>query len=353
MKTRDNIWFWIAGFLALIAFIFAIKSILLPFVVALIAAYFLDPAADRLEDIGFSRTWATVTITGLFFLLAVCLILLLGPLIYDQLRTLVAKLPEYTHFITHELLPSLSDTLNAVDPDALNNAKEAISKGSGEVVGFFGRFLQNLWDSGVAIINILSLIFITPVVTFYILRDWDRLVAKANGLLPPKHAFTIREQAKEIDRTLAGYIRGQTYVCLLLGLFYSFGLSVAGLEFGLAIGMITGILSFIPYVGMLFGFLTGMLMAYFQFDGELMRLSIIAGIFILGQVVESNIVAPKLVGDKVGLHPVWLIFGMLAGGSLFGFTGILLAIPVTAIIGVLVRFGVSRYIESDLYQNRG
>jgi predicted PurR-regulated permease PerM len=252
----------------------------------------------------------------------------------------------------HNLLPSLKNLLNSLDPDALDNAKDSLRQASGTLIGLSGTLLQNIWSSGLAVVNILSLIFVTPVVTFYILRDWDRLIAKANGLLPPAYAFTIRQQAKEIDRTLSGYIRGQTHVCLLLGIFYSIGLSLAGLEFGLFIGMATGILSFIPYVGMLFGFLTGMLMAYFQFDGSLIHLGLIASIFIIGQVLEGNVVAPKLVGDRVGLHPIWLIFGMLTGAALFGFTGILLAVPVTSVIGVLVRFAVSRYLESDLYQER-
>jgi predicted PurR-regulated permease PerM len=352
MKKQSNIWLWIVGFLALVGFLVAIKGILLPFVVALIAAYFLDPAADKLESFGLSRTLATVTITASFFASLGCVVLLLGPLLYDQLRSFLTKIPEYTDFFMHNLLPSLKNLLNSLDPDALDNAKDSLRQASGTLIGLSGTLLQNIWSSGLAVVNILSLIFVTPVVTFYILRDWDRLIAKANGLLPPAYAFTIRQQAKEIDRTLSGYIRGQTHVCLLLGIFYSIGLSLAGLEFGLFIGMATGILSFIPYVGMLFGFLTGMLMAYFQFDGSLIHLGLIASIFIIGQVLEGNVVAPKLVGDRVGLHPIWLIFGMLTGAALFGFTGILLAVPVTSVIGVLVRFAVSRYLESDLYQER-
>lgn len=352
ITKREAFWIWIAGSALLLFFLVSVKSVLFPFVVALIMAYFLDPAADKLEEKGFSRTWATVTITAIFFCVIIAAIFVLGPLIYNQFLAFLEKLPEYIHFLSDEILPSLSEKLRMVDPHAVEKATQAIGTGSGQLVGIAGKFLQNIWASGVAIINILSLIFITPVVTFYILRDWDRLVAKANGLLPPKYAYSIRQQAREIDHTLAGYIRGQTYVCLLLGTFYSLGLSMAGLDFGLVLGMVTGILCFIPYVGMLFGFLTGMLIAYFQFDGEITQLAIIAGIFIAGQIIEGNFITPKLVGDKVGLHPVWLIFGMLCGGALFGFTGILLAVPVTAILGVLVRFAVAHYMQSDLYQAR-
>lgn len=352
MKKREALIWWGVGFVALMVFLVAVKSILFPFVVALIMAYFLDPAADKLEEVGFSRTWATITITSIFFFVILGGVLLVGPLLYNQFVEFLKKIPEYANTLSHEILPAISETLRTVDPDAVEKAKAAISDGSGSVVGFIGQFIGNIWDSGVAAINILSLIFITPIVTFYILRDWDRLVAKASGLLPPKHAYTIRQQAKEIDNTLAGYIRGQTYVCLILGTFYSIGLSLTGLEFGLVIGMATGILCFIPYVGMLFGFVTALLIAFFQFDGDIAQLVIIASIFISGQVIEGNFITPKLVGDKVGLHPVWLIFGMLCGGALFGFTGILLSVPITAILGVLVRFSVAQYMASDLYQER-
>lgn len=353
MVVRDSILFWLLGVILALAFLVAIKSVLLPFVVAIIAAYFLDPAADRLEDAGFSRTWATVTITALFFLIVAGVLVFLGPALLDQLRSFISKLPEYVAYINKNVIPSVAHLADSVDPKALASAREAVSNVSGYIVTFLGKLLQNIWQSGVAVVNLLSLIFITPVVTFYILRDWDRLVAKINGLMPPAYAFIIREQFKEIDRTLSGYIRGQTHVCLILGAFYAIGLSIAGLEFGLFIGMATGILTFIPYVGMLFGFSTAMIVAFFQYSGDASSMAIIAAIFIVGQAIEGNFITPKLVGDKVGLHPVWIIFGMLAGGALFGFTGILLAVPVTAVIGVLVRFAIVRYMHSDLYQQRG
>ena len=352
MSRRETALFWLAGGALLLMFLLAVKSVLFPFVVALIMAYLLDPAADKLEHIGLSRSVSTLCITILLFLVLVGIILLLGPLLYNQLLAFLKKVPAYIQFFSDEILPLISDTIRTVDPAAVEQAKSAMSDSSGKMAGFIGKFIGNLWDSGIAVINILSLFFITPIVTFYILRDWDRLIAKANGLLPPKYANVIRQQAYEIDRTLAGYIRGQTYVCLLLGAFYAIGLSIIGLEFGLIIGMVTGILCFIPYVGMLFGLATALLIGFFQFEGDLIQLAVIAGIFLAGQVIEGNFITPKLVGEEVNLHPVWLIFGMLCGGALFGFTGILLAVPITAIIGVLVRFGVSRYMHSELYQQR-
>lgn len=349
MNSKDRILFWILGFIVVGLFLSTVSEILLPFVVALIFAYFLDPAADKIEDLGASRTVATLLITATFFIVVIILAILMVPLLYDQFVAMTNKIPEYIKLANDTLLPSITILLERLDPDAVANAKKSLSEVSVYIFEFLAQLAGNIWNSGIAIVNILSLIFITPIVTFYMLRDWDRIVEKVNGWLPPKHAKTIRTQAKEIDRTLAGYIRGQTNVCILLGTFYAIGLTAAGLDFGLFIGMATGILSFIPYVGLLVGFVFGMVIAFFQF-ADLTDVLIIAAIFIVGQILEGNFVAPKLVGDKVGLHPVWIIFGMLAGASIFGFTGILLAIPVTAIIGVLTRFSLNQYLKSPLYK---
>ena len=202
-----------------------------------------------------------------------------------------------------------------------------------------------------ALLNVLSLLFITPIVTFYILKDWDKMMAKVQSWLPTKHAPVILEQCQKIDRTLSGYIRGQTNVCLLLGVFYAIGLTMAGLEFGLFVGLATGILSFIPYVGMMFGVAVGLAIAFFQF-GDLYHMAIIFGIFMVGQALEGSVISPYLVGEKVGLHPVWIIFGLLSGGAIFGFVGILIAVPVTAAIGVLACFFMDQYLGSTLYLDK-
>jgi predicted PurR-regulated permease PerM len=212
--------------------------------------------------------------------------------------------------------------------------------------------LGGVISGGLALVNILSLLFITPVVTFYLLRDWDRVLAHIDALLPREHAETIREQARLVNDTLAGFVRGQATVCFLLGTFYAVALSLAGLNFGLVIGLVSGILSFIPYVGTIFGFVAASGLALAQFD-EWYRIAIVIGIFLFGQFVEGNFLTPKLVGDRVRLHPVWVIFALLAGGTLFGFAGVLLAVPVAAVIGVLTRFAVSRYTASPLYGGTG
>ena len=199
-------------------------------------------------------------------------------------------------------------------------------------------------SGGLALFKLASLLIITPVVSFYLLRDWDRIIAHMNSLLPPGHASTIRGLTAEIDDTIAGFVRGQANVCLILGFYYGIALSLAGLESGLLVGFGAGLISFIPYVGASVGLVVGVAIAIAQFS-DWLPVFLVAVIFIVGQVAESYVLTPKLVGDRVGLHPVWIIFALLAGGALFDFTGVLLAVPAAAVIGVLARFGQARYLE--------
>jgi predicted PurR-regulated permease PerM len=208
--------------------------------------------------------------------------------------------------------------------------------------------LGNIWAGGMALVNFLALLLITPVVTFYLLRDWDSMVARMDSWLPRAHAETIREQTRILDSTLSAFVRGTGMVCIILAVFYAATLSIAGLQFGLAIGLAAGILSFVPYLGSLGGLIICVGLAFLQFD-EGWRIAVIAGIFIIGQLAEGMILTPKLVGDRIRLHPVWVIFAVLAGGTLFGFVGMLIALPVAAMLGVVIRFGVGQYLESKVY----
>jgi predicted PurR-regulated permease PerM len=203
-------------------------------------------------------------------------------------------------------------------------------------------------QSSFAVVNLLSLIFITPVVAFYLLKDWDRIITKIDHLLPREFAPVVRQQIAEVDSTLAGFIRGQTNVCLFLATFYAIGLSLTGLKFGIIIGIITGFFAILPYVGIAFGLTLGISVAFFQFTDHYSVLYVLF-VFMIGQFIEGNFITPRLVGEKVGLHPVWIIFGMLAGATLFGFVGILIAVPITAVIGVFVRFIIKQYLDSKLY----
>ncbi len=339
---------WLLLTILFFGFLFLIKSILLPFVVGILTAYFLDPAADKLEKWGASRALATAIITLCFFVSVALVFILIVPLVVDQLSGLLLALPAYAAEWQATYAPQIQAIISHIGPEQFDAFKSAITNFSGTALSVVGKFLAEILQSGMAIVNLLSLIFITPVVSFYLLKDWDRIVAKVDALLPRQHADTIREQIAEIDRTLAGFIRGQTNVCLFLAAFYAIGLSLTGLKFGLVIGILTGFMAIIPFAGIIFGFVLGVSVALFQFD-DMTSVAAVVAVFLLGQFIEGNFVTPKLVGDKVRLHPVWIIFGMLAGAALFGLVGVFLAVPVSAVIGVLVRFAVKQYLTSELY----
>lgn len=351
MKTiRKKQWpFWLGLAVIALLFFYAVKAILLPFVVGILVAYFLDPLADRLERLGLSRNLATLGITLCFFTIIIAALSVLLPLLYQQLEALISALPKLISEHEQRLLPQVNGWLHQIDPEIIQKITESIKNASMTILEYAADFIGSVMKSGLAVVNLLSLLFVTPVVAFYFLRDWDKMVAKIYSFLPRRHASTIREQLSLIDTTLSGFIRGQTNVCILLGLFYAVGLSIAGLEGGALIGFFTGIATFVPYVGMLFGTIIGLVVAWFQFE-TWQGVLIVAAVFAVGQIIEGNFVAPKLVGDKVGLHPVWLIFGMLAGGALFGLLGVILAVPVTAVLGVLIRFLTAQYLKSAYYK---
>lgn len=341
--------FWMAVILAVLVFLYLVKGILMPFVVGIMVAYFLDPVADWLQRHRFSRGISTLIITVVFFALLALMIALAVPFIADQLEVLLTSLPQAITEQQQKLEPVVNSWLHRIDPTLYATFTEQLKDASKTVLSESVGFARGVMESGLAAINLISLLFITPVVTFYFLKDWDVMVKRIHDLLPRRHEKTIKAQMDKIDHTLSGYLRGQTNVCLLLGTFYAVGLTAVGLNGGALIGFVTGIATFVPYVGMLLGTVIGLSVAYLQF-GDLEGVLMVAAVFAAGQIIEGNFVTPKLVGDKVHLHPVWLIFGMLAGGALFGFLGVLLAVPVTAVIGVLVRFFVGEYQKSRYYK---
>jgi len=350
MIKRDKVYLGVVGIFSIGFFVYSISSILLPFIVAFIAAYFLNPAAHRIQKLGLSRTMATGIITSSFFIVTISIAIFLAPVFYDQFLTFLHTIPTYITYINGNIVPEFTNILKRIDPHALDKAKDSIGDASGYTLKVLGSIAANLLTSGMAVLNLISLTFIAPIVTFYILRDWDKILKKINSWLPPKYAKVIRKQANEIDGILAGYIRGQTHVCFIVGTYYAVALTIAGLEFSLLIGFATGILLFIPYVGTLFGFAVAMLVAFFQF-GDLQNLVVVASVFLVGQVLEGVFLTPNLVGNKVQLHPAWIMFGLLAGGAMFGFTGVLVAVPVTAVVGVLIRAFIREYLENGSGKN--
>jgi len=352
VTAERQVRFWLIGLAITIAALYLLRDVLLPFVAGMAVAYFLDPLADRLERAGCSRTVATSLITIVFILALVAASVVLLPLIVDQVRDLVDRIPQYMELFRERVLPRLEGLLARVAPEDMERLRDAVGGYVGEAARWLGRVLKGIVTSGLAIFNLLSLIFITPIVAFYLLRDWDRILVAIDGWLPRHHAEVIRGVLTEIDDRLAGFVRGQGTVCLILGGFYAIALTVIGLDFGLVVGLIAGAISFIPFVGSIVGLVLSVGLALLQFDSW-QWVAGTAAIFAFGQAVEGNLLTPKLVGGRVGLHPVWVIFALLAGGALLGFVGVLLAVPLAATVGVLARFGVGQYLKSHLYLGGG
>jgi predicted PurR-regulated permease PerM len=335
--------------LTLLIGLYLFREILLPFLVGMAAAYLLDPAADRLQRWRLSRTTATIVISAGFCVALALVLLLLLPALMAQAAELARELPGYLEGLRDRLLPRLSGILSWARIDIDLSAEGLLKEYWSEAMNVLINAITGLLQSGVALLNIVSLLFVTPVVTFYMLRDWDRMVARIQASVPPDCLPTVQRLALEVDEVLAGFIRGQGLVCMFLALFYASGLWLVGLKYGLIIGLLTGFFSFIPYIGMAIGMCVGLAVAAFQFQ-DLVMIGLVAGVFALGQFIEGNLISPRIVGDRIHLHPVWMIFAVLAGTVLFGFLGTFLAVPVAAVIGVLVRFGLTQYHTSRLYR---
>jgi len=345
LPVRDQIKYW--GIAAAVFFLvlWMLGNVIMPFLLGAAIAYFLDPVADRLERLGLSRAAATGVITVLAFLLFVVLALVIVPMLVAQTAAAIEAVPQ--------IAKNLQNFLTERFPD-LGNANSALRK-SLDTLGTTiqsrgGEVLNAVLASFSGLFNTLILMVVVPVVAFYLLLDWDRMVARIDALLPRDHAPVIRRLALEIDRTLAGFVRGQGTVCLILGTFYAVALALVGLNFGLFVGFVAGALTFIPYVGALVGGLLAIGLAMFQFWGQWWWIVAVWAIFQLGQFVEGNILSPKLVGGQVGLHPVWLLFALSAFGALFGFVGLLVAVPVAAALGVITRFAIEQYQGGLLYR---
>ena len=347
MTKSQRVLAWVVAFAVFVAFVMMFESILLPFLVGLAVAYFLDPVCDRLEAIGCSRTLATSLVTAGFFLIVALAFALLVPLLHKQAMQFVEQLPGLVDRIEAKARPLIESAaaFKANDEEGLQNMLREVISGAAKILANLG---SRLFTGLSAILNIIALLIVTPVVAFYLLRDWDRLVATVDSWLPRAHVGTIREQFRLIDQILAGFVRGQFSICLLLGVFYAIGLTAVGLPFGAVVGLATGLMSFIPYVGMLSGFAVGMWLAIANFNDPL-DIGMVVGVFILGQILEGNFLTPKIIGDRVKLHAIWILFALMGGGALFGFVGVLLAVPTAAVIGVLVRFALGRYLASALY----
>ena len=345
MTVREQVRYWGIGLAVFVVLLWLLADALLPFVMGAAIAYLTDPLADWLEAHGLSRVLATVVITVCSVGTVVVAILLIVPLLVEQVQQVVDRTPGYIdqgRNLMAAWLPEI-DSEGSFLNRALANLRENAQSWS---VGL----LQRIGSFGIAVANVLAVLLVTPVVAFYLLMDWDHMVEGIDDYLPREHRDEIRYLASELDRVLAGFVRGQLTVCLILGGFYAVGLMIVGLNFGLLIGVFAGLISFIPFVGSILGGLLSLGVATAQFWDDPIWIAVVAIIFAIGQVAEGNFLTPKLVGDKVGLHPVWLMFALSAFGVVFGFVGLLVAVPCAAGIGVVGRYMAFRYKDGRLYQ---
>lgn len=346
MNTKEKAFVTLVVSLIFCWLVYLVKSILTPFICSIVIAYFLNPLVERFhKQHHISRLRATSLILGLFFSTLISSGLLIFPVIYSQMIDFIDTLPGYFKTFSADFYPKVSGTMSdlgfSVESNFSSSAvKEQIAT---KVLSFSRDVLGNAINSSSVIIDILSMVFIMPILLFYFLKDWDLVVKTINEYLPKSGAAQIRKVFHDIDQTMSGYIRGQFNVCLMLGIIYSALLSCTGLNFGFLIGFLTGMLVFIPYVGMLIGITSAIIVALFQWGFDFGNIGLVVLVFFVGQVIESNFLTPKLVGSKVGLHPMWLIFGLFFFGVLFGFIGVLFAVPLTAISGVIVKHLAAEY----------
>lgn len=350
--SRDSInlrlpgWAWsLGGLFLLLSFISAVSSILLPFLVGLAVAYLLDPLADRLEALHVPRALAALAVLLGFLGVIVGIILLIAPILGEQLTGIAHALPRYVA----ELRPFLLRLLRQASSAA--QAKDLMAQASSRFVEFLSARGGALLSEGLAIFNTLTLMLVSPVVAFYMLRDWDKMLATLDRWLPHRAAPTIRTLLSECDAALSGFVRGQTLVCIALGFMYAIGWSLVGLQYGLLLGLIVGLLGFVPTAGPTFGVIVALIVAIGQWGtSELNHIGLVFLVFVVAQAIEQVYLTPKLIGEKIGLHPVWVLFAIFVGGALLGLPGVFIAVPSAAVIAVLARFGLQRYLASSLFR---
>jgi predicted PurR-regulated permease PerM len=346
MEHGRNLGFWILTFLVLAALLWLLHEILLPFVAGIALAYVHAPVVDRLERLGLNRTVAALLIVSAVVLGLVALVVLLVPLLLQQGTALISNIPSYFKRMQEIIVDPDLPWLNWLAP---NDKNKAVSDLVSQVAAWLVTFSYSLWTGGKALVSFAAVLIVMPVVTFYLICDWHSMLATIDGWVPVRQRDTVRQLAREIDDAIGGFLRGQTGVCLVLGGYYAIGLMLAGLDFALLIGLIAGLITFVPYIGSMTGLMIATSVAIAQFWPDWKRIAIVVGVFLVGQFLEGYVVSPKLVGERVGLHPVWMMFAMFAFGYLFGFVGFLIAVPAAAAIAVLFRFGLRRYLASPFF----
>jgi predicted PurR-regulated permease PerM len=361
MRLELQIAFWVVILFVIATALWMLGGLMLPFAAALVIGYLLNPVADRLEAIGLNRLGASLVILLLFVLFVAVVLAVVVPILARQFSGFVDNLPSYVtraealaategSQITTRWGGKLLERLGIGTTFQPADLQSKVGDIVGQALQWSLGVARGLWTGGQALIGIVSLFVVTPVVTFYFLLDWHRMIATVDRWIPLDHRSTVRELFREIDRALAGFLRGQSLVCLLLGLWYGLGLSLVGLNFGLLIGITAGLLSFIPYIGSLTALIGAALVGVVQDWPNWTLPAEAIGIVFLGQFLEANLFSPFLVGGSIGLHPVWVMFSLFCFGRLFGFAGLILAVPISAAMAVLLRFGLRKYLASPIYR---
>ena len=325
-------------------FFYWTRAILLPFVAGFAIAYFLDPVADKLEEWRIPRGIAAAAIIAVFFLVIFGFFVALWPILQDQIAGIVVALPETLTKLRPLLDQVLAKLGENLDIAMAQDAEGLLAQTAERALGAAGEAAGGLISGGLALLNLLGLLVISPVVAFYLLRDYDLIVAKIDSWLPREYEPTIREQLVKINAVLAGFVRGQVIVCMIMAALYAIGWSAVGLKFGLILGLVAGVMAFIPFVGMLFAAIIAVLIAFGQFGPDPIKLGLVAGVWLAVQLLEGSVLTPRLLGSRVGLHPVWVLFAVFAGGEVMGFVGVLIAVPAAAVIAVLVRWSIEHYL---------
>jgi len=349
MNTSRPILFWIAIFVATTAIVVVLHQVLLPFVAGMVLAYLLDPLANRIERLGVNRAVATLAIIALAVAFITAMIILTVPIITRELSYFVERLPLYVRRVHTLATDPDRPWLSKIVGEGLGEAERSIGELTKFASGWFDSIIRSAWSGGRALISILSIGIVTPIVACYLLYDWNKMVATIDNWVPPAHRETVRALAREIDKTISGFVRGQSTLCLVLALYYAVALRLIGLEHGILIGTTAGLISFIPYLGSLAGLIVSTCIAIAQFSPDWRPIWLVPVVFLVGQSLADYVLAPYLVGRRVHLNPVWVMFALFAFGYLFGFVGLLIAVPLASAIGVLTRFALKTYYASSLY----
>ena len=351
-QRTQSFWFTLLVLMAFVATLYSLGSILMPFLAGFIGAYALNVPTTWLSDRHLSRGIASAFLVLSLIIILVTLMFVALPYLQQQLFLLAGNIPRLIERLFQNIAPTLESFSQDYGTPSAAELKTQVISHLGDVLTWSVRVITNLLSNGMALANLLSLVILTPVITFYLLKDWPRMIAKINTLLPAKWAPQIRDHTTTVNSTLSSYAKGQAITCLILMLLYSSSLWAVGLKQGIIVGILTGFMSFIPYIGMLIGYMTSLGISFAEFTNW-SSIGLITLVFIIISLIEGNILIPRLVGQKVGLHPVWIIFALLAAGTWFGFIGILLALPITATMGVLTRILLDWYKKTDFYNKNG